>query len=239
MDSVSTSTHGDHVQQSGRNRRQRKGTACNPCRSKKIKSEGALTRCTACERHDRICTRLPRSRAKTARDTDTQDPLTATVRKLYAMVRNQTPWALGDPKLDDCGQPSIHDIAFKLGCLRSSGYHEPPIVPEDHSGLNKLARQPDGQPQTDATTHTPLSPRLASEVPSLPQPLLSPTLPFDLETTEWCQRWSGSRRTGYPALGLLDSARPLFPAANADFDYDGLPLGASTVDVCSAFHFCF
>jgi hypothetical protein len=42
------------------------------------------------------------------------------VQKLYAMVRNNESWELGDPELNDRGQPVIHDIASKLGCIRPS-----------------------------------------------------------------------------------------------------------------------
>ncbi|KAM3087361.1 Fluconazole resistance protein 1 [Clarireedia jacksonii] len=36
------------------------------------------------------------------------------------MVRNNEPWELGEPELNDRGQPVIHDIASKLGCIRPS-----------------------------------------------------------------------------------------------------------------------
>jgi hypothetical protein len=36
------------------------------------------------------------------------------------MVRNNESWELGDPEMNDRGQPVIHDIASKLGCIRHS-----------------------------------------------------------------------------------------------------------------------
>jgi hypothetical protein len=36
------------------------------------------------------------------------------------MVRNNESWELGDPEMNDRGQPVIHDIASKLGCIRPS-----------------------------------------------------------------------------------------------------------------------
>lgn len=36
------------------------------------------------------------------------------------MVRNNESWELGEPELNDRGQPVIHDIASKLGCIRPS-----------------------------------------------------------------------------------------------------------------------
>jgi hypothetical protein len=51
---------------------------------------------------------------------NTQYALIATVQKLYTMVRNNESWELGDPEMNDRGQPVIHDIASKLGCIRPS-----------------------------------------------------------------------------------------------------------------------
>jgi hypothetical protein len=51
---------------------------------------------------------------------NTQYALIATVQKLYTMVRNGESWELGDPEMNDRGQPVIHDIASKLGCIRPS-----------------------------------------------------------------------------------------------------------------------
>jgi hypothetical protein len=51
---------------------------------------------------------------------NTQYALIATVQKLYTMVRNNESWELGEPELNDRGQPVIHDIASKLGCIRPS-----------------------------------------------------------------------------------------------------------------------
>jgi hypothetical protein len=51
---------------------------------------------------------------------NTQYALIATVQKLYTMVRNGEPWHLGEPQMNDRGQPVIHDLASKLGCIRPS-----------------------------------------------------------------------------------------------------------------------
>ena len=51
---------------------------------------------------------------------NTQYALIATVQKLYTMIRNNESWDLGEPELNDRGQPVIHDIASKLGCIRPS-----------------------------------------------------------------------------------------------------------------------
>jgi hypothetical protein len=36
------------------------------------------------------------------------------------MIRNNESWELGEPEVNDRGQPVIHDIASKLGCIRPS-----------------------------------------------------------------------------------------------------------------------
>jgi hypothetical protein len=68
--------------------------------------------------------------------------LVATVHKLYAMVRTGQQWDLGDPELNDRGQPIIHNIATKLGCIRPNADADLPphsVFPEDEAGLAELA----------------------------------------------------------------------------------------------------
>ncbi len=49
---------------------------------------------------------------------NTQFVLIATVQKLYSMLRNGETWDLGEPELNYRGQPVVHNVASKLGCLR-------------------------------------------------------------------------------------------------------------------------
>lgn len=49
---------------------------------------------------------------------NTQYALMATVQKLYIMIRSKESWELGEPETNDRGQPVVHDIASKLGCIR-------------------------------------------------------------------------------------------------------------------------
>lgn len=75
---------------------------------------------------------------------NTQFALIATVHKLYSMVRNSQPWELGEPELNDRGQPVIHNIAQKLGCIRPNSDIDLPVhsvFPEDERGMHELARQ--------------------------------------------------------------------------------------------------
>lgn len=86
---------------------------------------------------------------------NTQFALIATVHKLYAMVRNQQPWELGEPELNDRGQPVIHNIASKLGCIRPNSDMDLPVhsvFPEDEAGLVELARQLEEQQKETGVT---------------------------------------------------------------------------------------
>ena len=85
---------------------------------------------------------------------NTQFALIATVHKLYAMVRNNQPWELGEPELNDRGQPVIHNIASKLGCIRPNSDMDLPVhsvFPEDEAGLAELARQLEEQQKEDGS----------------------------------------------------------------------------------------
>jgi hypothetical protein len=75
---------------------------------------------------------------------NTQLTLIATIHKLYSMVRNSQSWDLGEPDLNDRGQPVVHNIAQKLGCIRPNSDIDLPVhsvFPEDEAGMGELARQ--------------------------------------------------------------------------------------------------
>lgn len=60
------------------------------------------------------------------------------------MLRSGQSWELGEPELNDRGQPVIHDIATKLGCIRPNADADLPphsVFPEDEAGLAKLAAE--------------------------------------------------------------------------------------------------
>ncbi|KAL2019573.1 hypothetical protein VTK56DRAFT_9470 [Thermocarpiscus australiensis] len=161
-----SSTHGhppspatdSHVHSSdGRHKRVWK--ACERCRMKKTKCDGEFP-CKRCKDDGLVCTagtrkkteykQLPRGYAEVLENT--QFALIATVHKLYSMVRNQEPWELGEPELNDRGQPVIHNIASKLGCIRPNSDMDLPVhsvFPEDEAGLAELARQLEEQQQKD------------------------------------------------------------------------------------------
>ncbi|TVY82019.1 Fluconazole resistance protein [Lachnellula suecica] len=108
-------------------RHKRVWKACERCRMKKTKCDGESP-CKRCKDDGLVCTagsrkktefkQLPRGYAEVLENT--QYALIATVQKLYTMVRKNESWDLGEPELNDRGQPVIHDIASKLGCIRPS-----------------------------------------------------------------------------------------------------------------------
>lgn len=118
-----------------------KKTKCDgefPC--KRCKDDGLV--CTAGTRKKTEYKQLPRGYAEVLENT--QFALIATVHKLYAMVRNGQSWDLGEPELNDRGQPIIHNIATKLGCIRPNADADLPphsVFPEDEAGLSKLAAE--------------------------------------------------------------------------------------------------
>ncbi|KAK3336217.1 hypothetical protein B0T19DRAFT_408889 [Cercophora scortea] len=72
------------------------------------------------------------------------------------MVRNQQSWDFGEPELNDRGQPVIHNIASKLGCIRPNSDMDLPVhsvFPEDEAGLAELARQLEEQQKETGCTN--------------------------------------------------------------------------------------
>ena len=69
---------------------------------------------------------------------DIQLTLTATVQKLYTMIRTNETRDLGAPQLDDSGRPIIHDIIAKL--IRSCP-DLPVACPDDTEKFNPLQAQ--------------------------------------------------------------------------------------------------
>ncbi|KAF7553993.1 hypothetical protein G7Z17_g3237 [Cylindrodendrum hubeiense] len=155
--SAATIHHHDHVAHSagmdGRHKRVWK--ACERCRMKKTKCDGEFP-CKRCKDDGLVCTagvrkkmeykQLPRGYAEVLENT--QLALIATVHKLYSMVRSGQQWDLGEPELNDRGQPVIHNIAQKLGCIRPNSDIDLPVhsvFPEDEAGMAELARQLEDQ----------------------------------------------------------------------------------------------
>lgn len=56
------------------------------------------------------------------------------------MVRNNESWNLGEPEMNDRGQPVIHDVASKLGCIRPAP-DLPNNFPEGAEDFAKLQAQ--------------------------------------------------------------------------------------------------
>ncbi|KFY76935.1 hypothetical protein V499_03539 [Pseudogymnoascus sp. VKM F-103] len=110
----------------GDGRHKRVWKACERCRMKKTKCDGESP-CKRCRDDGLVCTaghrkkaefkQLPRGYAEVLENT--QYTLIATVHKLYAMVLAGEQWTLDPPVMNTRGQPVIHDIAAKLGCIRA------------------------------------------------------------------------------------------------------------------------
>ncbi|KAF9776014.1 hypothetical protein IL306_005848 [Fusarium sp. DS 682] len=146
--------------------------ACERCRMKKTKvyprstSDSILATnmekcdgefpCKRCKDDGLVCTTAIRRKTKykqlppgyTEVLENTQFAFIATIHKLYSMVVNNQPWELGEPELNNHGQPIIHNIAQKLGCIRPQGDVELPVhsvFPGNEAGLPEPAPQLDGQ----------------------------------------------------------------------------------------------
>ncbi|ATY61061.1 C6 transcription factor [Cordyceps militaris] len=156
-------------------RHKRVWKACERCRMKKTKCDGEFP-CKRCKDDGLVCTagirkkmeykQLPRGYAEVLENT--QLTLIATIHKLYSMVRSSQPWDLGEPDLNDRGQPVVHNISQKLGCIRPNSDIDLPVhsvFPEDESSMAELARQLEEQQphDPDASGSNPLTTAVEGE----------------------------------------------------------------------------
>ncbi|RKK65281.1 hypothetical protein BFJ69_g16422 [Fusarium oxysporum] len=136
--------------------------ACERYRVRKTKCDGEFP-CKRCEDDGLACTatirkktkykQLPQGYAEVLKNT--QFAFIAAIHKLYSMVLNNQPWKLGEPELNNHGQPVIHSIAQKLGCIRPQSDTElsgHSVFPETEAGLSEPAPQLEGQ-QDDNGKH--------------------------------------------------------------------------------------
>lgn len=165
---------------------------------------------------------------------NTQFALIATVHKLYAMVRNQQPWDLGEPELNDRGQPIIHNIASKLGCIRPNSDMDLPVhsvFPEDEAGLNELARQLEDQQQKEVgSTSTGNAPVTGSkrqhETDSISCARTDRASSSELDHSDFEQDYRKTAfRSGVPTLSMSPQS-----LSYSDFDH----LSSSTTTASSA-----
>lgn len=102
-----------------------------------------------------------------------QVALSGTIHKVYSMVRNLQPWTSGEPELNDRGQPVIHNITQKLGCIRTTNDIDLlvySVFPEDDDRAAELGRQFKGAAEPVAGPAVP-----AATSTSIPAPA-GPTL---------------------------------------------------------------
>jgi hypothetical protein len=174
-----------------------KKTKCDgevPC--KRCKDDGLV--CTSSTRKKTEYKQIPKGYAEVLENT--QVALVATIHKLYAMVQSGQPWTLGEPELNERGQPVIHSISSKLGCIRPNNDPDLPfgsaIFPESDKDLNDLQSQlhdyhkqreaeQAAHPETapvEVKTEEP-TPRTATQNPAARKRLSAKTLPATLLST--------------------------------------------------------
>ncbi|KAL2269588.1 hypothetical protein VTJ83DRAFT_1772 [Remersonia thermophila] len=207
-------THHHH----GDGRHKRVWKACERCRMKKTKCDGEFP-CKRCKDDGLICTagtrkkteykQLPPGYAEVLENT--QFVLVATVQKLYSMVRNGDTWDLGDPELNDRGQPVVHNVAAKLGCLRPNNDLDLPvhsIFPEDEAGMAELARQLREHNAATAAARAAAAAAASGAAGSPPSVLLSQSTAGRIDPTY----------QQYPHADRAASSSPASDADHSDFD---------------------
>ncbi|KAH6973968.1 hypothetical protein EDB80DRAFT_742326 [Ilyonectria destructans] len=153
-----TSMHGTMTDRPQRKVRK----ACVRCRMKKMKCDSEIP-CKRCKDDECVCTasvrrtiaykQTPRGYAEVLEHT--QYILIATVCKLYGMVRNSQLWEVGEPQLNDRGQPVVQDIAQMLGCIRPNSDVDLPVhsvFPEDVTGMEELCRELEEQERYESAS---------------------------------------------------------------------------------------
>jgi hypothetical protein len=155
---------------------------------------------------------------------NTQFALIATVHKLYSMVRTGQQWDLGEPELNDRGQPVIHNIAQKLGCIRPNSDIDLPVhsvFPEDEAGMTELARQLEEQQQKEED-----SPQKEVKKESYSQSDRASS--SDLESSDFEPDY---RRAAFGSHNQNNNAITLSPQSfttNQDFEYNATPTEVDT-----------
>ncbi|KAI1090484.1 hypothetical protein F5B19DRAFT_323779 [Rostrohypoxylon terebratum] len=97
--------------------------ACHACRKYKTRCVGQP--CKRCKDTGSLCNNDAKKLEKSILEgyikslEKNQSALTAAIRQLYAMIRRGDEWQAGDPELNDRGEPAIHDIVSRLGCMNA------------------------------------------------------------------------------------------------------------------------
>jgi len=133
------------------------------------------------------------------------------------MVRNNESWELGEPELNDRGQPVIHDIASKLGCIRPSP-DLPYAFPEGAEDFAELqaqlqaARSEMGSEDTSSRKHSEdsshSSPALARTERASSSESDHSTLSKDYTQILWAQQQRQGPAKGIPPAINTSVSRP-------------------------------
>ncbi|XWX02191.1 hypothetical protein V2A60_010224 [Cordyceps javanica] len=212
-------------------RHKRVWKACERCRMKKTKCDGEFP-CKRCKDDGLVCTagirkkmeykQLPRGYAEVLENT--QLTLIATIHKLYSMVRSSQPWELGEPDLNDRGQPVVHNIAQKLGCIRPNCDIDLPVhsvFPEDESSMAELARQlEEQQPHENDASSSNSATAAVGEGESLAYNPTERASSSDLDHSDMEQDYRKMAFGSHNALSLS----PQSFASASDFEFSTTPI---------------
>lgn len=232
--------HHDHVTQgAGMDaRHKRVWKACERCRMKKTKCDGEFP-CKRCKDDGLVCTagvrkkmeykQLPKGYAEVLENT--QFALIATVHKLYSMVRSNQSWDLGEPELNDRGQPVIHDIAQKLGCIRPNSDIDLPVhsvFPEDERGMHELALQLEEQQRLeDANGPEPMSAVTMTSQNSSSAQSFTRASSDELDHSDFETDYRAAAFGGANKGNMVSMSPQSFTTTNTDFDFGPSPDNAA------------
>lgn len=140
------------------------------------------------------------------------------------MVRSGQAWELGEPDLNDRGQPIVHNIAQKLGCIRPNCDIDLPVhsvFPEDESSMAELARQLEEQQphEHDAPALNPAAP-IPADTDSSIYTRTDRASSSDLDHSDMEQDYRKMAFGGHNALSLS----PQSFASGSDFEFSTTPV---------------
>lgn len=156
---------------------------------------------------------------------NTQLTLIATIHKLYSMVRSSQPWELGEPELNDRGQPIVHNIAQKLGCIRPNSDIDLPVhsvFPEDESSMAELARQLEEQQPLEVDASSANSATTATrDSESSIYNRADRASSSDLEHSDMEQDY---RKMAFGSHNALSLSPQSFASGGSDFEFSTTPI---------------
>lgn len=139
------------------------------------------------------------------------------------MVRSSQAWELGEPDLNDRGQPVVHNIAQKLGCIRPNSDIDLPVhsvFPEDESSMAELARQLEEQQPHDQEVSGAVSTTATRDGDSSAFNRADRASSSDLDHSDIEQDYRKMAFGGHNSLSLS----PQSFASGSDFEFSTTPI---------------